>query len=606
MAYNLQSFIKSVGKTASKAIPGLGAAVSGASILARPKTATALIQEPNMSTNKGPVTAPAPNLGATATQTTPIAPATKSSLSPLGQQYASTFNNQGSTGGQAPLNPYNPTNGIVPPPTMPSGATNTPQPAAPKSTARDQYIAAYKAYQDAQRTNEDVTNAKKTYNDFVANQAKSIAGLEGQGRGIPLQIVRGTQEKLLGQTQPEAQRLQNEIAIAQQSQQGMVDAAKTEAELQKELLGLETADNKPVEVGGVLYQKQPDGSYKALTSSTKAAEGFTLGKDQVRYDAQGNLIAGNISGDTNGQAYTPGSNPTADAWVKYVQSGGDISKVPNEYQNVVAQGVANTPKPKSEINTKLDSLISDILSKPDSLNQIAGPIDQFTGGLIGPENILAKNKFNQLKALLSLDNIKYLKGTGAISDAEQRLLANAASAIGRNLYGTQLADELKKLQTGLQALGNDSTIAPDEEEYLRNAGYSPEEIQALKGQSFNSVGNTSASNIPQKNKNPGNIKAGGQADSLAIGVDAQGHLIFPNDQAGFKALQMELDAKINGRSKYLPANPTLVQLGKVYAEDPNWSINVAKILGVSPNTPTKSIPIDRLAMSIARQEGYFA
>lgn len=55
-------------------------------------------------------------------------------------------------------------------------------------------------------------------------------------------------------------------------------------------------------------------------------------------------------------------------------------------------------------------------------------------------------KFDQLKALLSLDNIKYLKGTGAISDAEQQLLANAASALRRDIGTDDFVAELDRLQ----------------------------------------------------------------------------------------------------------------------------------------------------------------
>lgn len=56
-------------------------------------------------------------------------------------------------------------------------------------------------------------------------------------------------------------------------------------------------------------------------------------------------------------------------------------------------------------------------------------------------------KFDQLKAALSLDNIKYLKGTGAISDAEQQLLANAASSLRRNSSTSAVKEELNRLFT---------------------------------------------------------------------------------------------------------------------------------------------------------------
>lgn len=119
----------------------------------------------------------------------------------------------------------------------PSATTTTP-------SAKDAYIEAYKNYQNTQTQNTDVANAKTAYNDFVANQAKSVAGQEGRGLGIPLQIVRGEQEKLLKQTNPEATRLQNAIGIAQDTQTNTVNSAKTGLDMSKSLLDYETAANK--------------------------------------------------------------------------------------------------------------------------------------------------------------------------------------------------------------------------------------------------------------------------------------------------------------------------------------------------------------------------
>jgi hypothetical protein len=126
---------------------------------------------------------------------------------------------------------------------------------------------------------------------------------------------------------------------------------------------------------------------------------------------------------------------------------------------------------------------------------------------------------------------------------------------------------------------------------------------------FNSAGNASAStqgNRPQRNNNPGNIKQGGLADKYATGVDDQGHLVFPDSNTGFQAMQEDISAKVNGQSRFLPANPTIAQLGKVYAEDPNWSTSVARILGVSPSTPTQSVSLQALTKAIAQQEGFYA
>jgi hypothetical protein len=60
------------------------------------------------------------------------------------------------------------------------------------------------------------------------------------------------------------------------------------------------------------------------------------------------------------------------------------------------------------------------------------------------------SKFDQLKAMLSLDNIKYLKGTGSISDAEQQLLANAASSLRRSTSSSAFKAELERLYSKTQ------------------------------------------------------------------------------------------------------------------------------------------------------------
>lgn len=123
---------------------------------------------------------------------------------------------------------------------------------------------------------------------------------------------------------------------------------------------------------------------------------------------------------------------------------------------------------------------------------------------------------------------------------------------------------------------------------------------------FNSAGNASASNVPQRNNNPGDLKSGGVADKYATGTDSQGHLIFPDAVSGSKALAADLQAKISGNSKYLPANPTIAQLGSVYAKDPNWATAVSKILGVSSTTKTGAVDFNKLLSAIMRQEGYYA
>lgn len=352
---------------------------------------------------------------------------------------------------------------------------------------------------------------------------------------------------------------------------------------------------------------------------------FTLGKDDVRYDGKGNPIAVGIPSTPIVGSYIAGSNPTVDAYVEGIKNGVyKTSDVPDQYKNLVAQGISESTKSGQLSKTSIDALgiinqlqgdpAIDRLSGTGAIGALEHPSSLFPGTEVQNTQNLAK----QLQATISLANRQQLKGQGAISDFEFKVLGDAATALGlngdgrTNLSPEKFKDQLGKLKTKL-SVGPLKTLTDDEVQYLTSQGHTPDEIRALdSSQSFNSVGNTKAStnssgqNIPQRNNNPGNVKSGGLADSLATGTDQYGHLVFKNPIDGFKALQLDLTAKINGQSKYLPDNPTVAQLGKVYAEDPAWGDGVAKILGISPSTPTKNIPITQLAQAIAKQEGFFA
>lgn len=350
---------------------------------------------------------------------------------------------------------------------------------------------------------------------------------------------------------------------------------------------------------------------------------FTLGANEVRYDGQGNPIAVGIGSSPGGGAYVAGQNPVVDAYVTGFKNGTyKATDIPTEYKDLVAQGIAAaaTAAPLSKTSLDALSIIDEIKNAGDgALGPIAGP-QGILPVIPGSPSAKLTNLTKQLQATISLGNRQQLKGSGAISDFEFKVLGDAATALGLDGNGhTNLSKEdflksLGDLQLKLE-VGPLKTLTDDQVQYLTSpegGGATPDEIRAIDAQqSFSPVGNTSAStktslNRPQRNNNPGNVKQGGLADSLAIGVDDQGHLIFPDATAGFKALTADLTAKINGGSSRLPANPTIAQLGKVYAEDPNWPVKVAAILGVPIDTHTQTVPLANLVKAVATQEGFYA
>ena len=246
-----------------------------------------------------------------------------------------------------------------------------------------------------------------------------------------------------------------------------------------------------------------------------------------------------------------------------------------------------------------------------------------------------KGLVDQLLSQKTLDSISELKAKGvslgALSDSELSILAGAALPIRRNKNGgiTMKEEAFKNIMNTVKSVAQKTFIASIIGKTAYDAGNfknaAPEVLaakydelvvaQAPATNAFSSdFGGTvslnttpsTAGNLPQRNNNPGNVKRGGLADSLATGTDSQGHLIFPDAAAGFTALALDLNAKISGKSRFLPANPTIAQLGKVYAEDGGWANSVSKLLGVPTSTPTATIPLDKLLVAVARQEGFYA
>jgi hypothetical protein len=80
-------------------------------------------------------------------------------------------------------------------------------------------------------------------------------------------------------------------------------------------------------------------------------------------------------------------------------------------------------------------LVNELLNMGDStLSAIAG-VPGVSAFVPGTKTQLAQNKAKQLKAILSLENRQKLKGQGAVSDFEGKMIADAGSSLGINDAG---------------------------------------------------------------------------------------------------------------------------------------------------------------------------
>ena len=71
-------------------------------------------------------------------------------------------------------------------------------------------------------------------------------------------------------------------------------------------------------------------------------------------------------------------------------------------------------------------------------------------------------QFNNLKSLLSLDNIKYLKGQGQVSDAERRLLADASAKLDLSQSEPEFRKALDEIRIVLSGVSNEKELSIEE------------------------------------------------------------------------------------------------------------------------------------------------
>ncbi len=104
---------------------------------------------------------------------------------------------------------------------------------------------------------------------------------------------------------------------------------------------------------------------------------------------------------------------------------------------------AKEDKDKAEgLKMQAIDVVDELLARDTgAITGLKNPIKSLTG-----ENALTQNLFDQIKSILSLENVKFLKGQGSVSDAERDLLAKSASSLNTNLRNEDFYNELLKIK----------------------------------------------------------------------------------------------------------------------------------------------------------------
>lgn len=133
---------------------------------------------------------------------------------------------------------------------------------------------------------------------------------------------------------------------------------------------------------------------------------------------------------------------------QYIKNGTELKFIPKEDRQRVLTEMQlywqSTPRTQ-EIEYNLE-LVDEILNN-ENLDKIVGNIQGRLPWMVLWWDVqYLLNQFNQIKNLITLDARQKLKGSGAISDFESKLLASSSSALWRNLDETAVRKELQKIK----------------------------------------------------------------------------------------------------------------------------------------------------------------
>lgn len=326
----------------------------------------------------------------------------------------------------------------------PAVAFNQPEQKSQPKSAYLEYLNKQFNADEISRLSEERAQANKRLADIQSENER--AALEARkGREAILDSSGGT----LGGAQQSAQ------VYSRRASDDLADLALQESAAARSAQVANSVYDSYIEAGKTAYEAEQaamkaaadeDYRQKQLAQSGQ----YSLSEGESRFDAQGNQIAyggaKTSAGGGSGGGYTGIGqfSDSAIAFANQIREGkASIANVPTALRGEVAQALQSLPDQRVDELSQYISLIKEINDNP-SLNKLTGAVGQVVPAL-GGNAATFRNQYKQLKGILSLEGRQKLKGSGAISDFEFRVLENAASALGRNLTVSDFQKELKKV-----------------------------------------------------------------------------------------------------------------------------------------------------------------
>lgn len=514
-----------------------------------------------------------------------------------------------------------------------------------------------KDYEKALKQSPDEIAVTNELNRINQTERAGLIGLEGQGKGIPMDILAKQGSKISKNSALQRLAASENLQALTGVRQSKIDSLKAaigfEDNRLEKILGLETTfrglETKEKEQArqdisdilefsqGLSFEDLDPESQDAITRAT-ANTPFTLGQIQqalnrnkvafldsqesgkfsVTQDAYGNPIIFNAktgelqqnSGMGSGMTGQGGNGSLYDVPVKLrpavekVQSSFDNESVVKRYTQIAeGYGMAQGVSDKSTNPTEHQALIYAFAKAmdPDSVVREGeyATVQKYSSSWLSTFGFNAQRVIDGGTAILTPDAIKRVKG-----------VIGQKYEVQNKAYQS-LLQEKGRLINNITGRTDGTSFLQDYSLPYQNAGKEIKELNGVKYEkvqggwkkvSFSSAGNASVS-IPQSsrlayvNNNPGNLRYAGQQGATQ---GEGGFAKFSSPQAGYEALkrQIQLDS---GRgltvesfvSKYAPPTENNT---KQYIQQ------IVAMTGANPKTPINKINIDTLAKAIAKKE----
>ena len=424
---------KPLGPTSNVGLPGM--------TYTPPKTPTPLSPGPYLST---PV--PKPAIPTMASLQTPVAPPLTPSPTTSGGQYINP-----ATGGvsqtpysapaQPNLNQYQPptpsTQGMPQPPTSPMASSmgvKPPVPQLPTGPSKEELD-----YQKSLSMTPEEIAAQEQLDNLQQSENLGLNKIRDQA--IPMDFITGQSASLQRQALALQEPLNQKLARLQAQRMATMGASKfalERADKAAEAAAAAKAGNKPIEIGGNLVQFNPEtGKYESVYQGAQdASDVKVIGSDSTGYYER----------QADG-SYKQVVGPGGGAGVKGVEVGGKLIN-PITGEEIYGGGTAEG----NALKTNALQSAKDLLSK-FAVNKFAVGGSSIFPALPGTQGADFNVQFNNLKSMLSLDNAKLLKGSGAISDAERQLLAQASAKLDRSQSEAEFENSLNDIIKSLSGPG---------------------------------------------------------------------------------------------------------------------------------------------------------